>query len=62
VPWLGSPASHCGGKGFAPGSVHVGFEVDKVALGQVFLSFFLFSPVNISFHHRSSNSCHLGNA
>jgi hypothetical protein len=29
-----------------PGSVHVGFEVDKVAPGQVFLQV-MFSPVNI---------------
>jgi hypothetical protein len=27
---------------FAPRSVHVGFMVDKVALGQVFLQFFVF--------------------
>jgi hypothetical protein len=29
--------------GFAPGSVHVGFVVDKVALGQVFLRVLRFS-------------------
>jgi hypothetical protein len=29
-----------------PGSVHVGFVVDKVALGQVFLRVLRFSPVN----------------
>jgi hypothetical protein len=28
------------------GSIHVGFVVDKVALGQVFLRFLRFSPVN----------------
>jgi hypothetical protein len=33
--------------GFAPGSIHVGFVVDKVALGQVFLRVLRFSPVNI---------------
>jgi hypothetical protein len=33
--------------GFAPGSVHVGFMVDKVALGHVFLLVLRFSPVNI---------------
>jgi hypothetical protein len=33
--------------GFAPGSTHVGFVVDKVALGQVFLRVLRFSPVNI---------------
>jgi hypothetical protein len=30
------PASHRGGPGSIPGSVHVGYVVDKVALGQVF--------------------------
>jgi hypothetical protein len=33
--------------GFAPGSVHVGFVVDKMALEQVFLQVLRFSPVNI---------------
>jgi hypothetical protein len=32
--------------GFDPGSVHVGFMVDKVALGQVFPRVLWFSPVN----------------
>jgi hypothetical protein len=32
--------------GFDPGSVHVGFVVDKVALGQVFHPVLRFSPVN----------------
>jgi hypothetical protein len=32
---------------FAPGSVHVGFVVDKVATGQVFLRVLRFSHVNI---------------
>jgi hypothetical protein len=32
-----------------PGSVHVGFVVDKVALGQVFLRVVGF-PLSISFH------------
>jgi hypothetical protein len=36
--------------------------MDKVALGQVFLRVLRFSPVNISFHRRSPNSYHLGNA
>jgi hypothetical protein len=31
---------------FDPGSVHVGFVVDKVALGQVFPRVLWFSPVN----------------
>jgi hypothetical protein len=34
--------------GFDPGSVHVGFVVDKVALGQVFPRVLRFSPVNIT--------------
>jgi hypothetical protein len=33
--------------GFALASVHVGFVVDKVALGQVFLRVLRFSPVSI---------------
>jgi branched-subunit amino acid transport protein len=33
--------------GFVPGSIHVEFLVDKVALGQVFLRVLRFSPVNI---------------
>jgi branched-subunit amino acid transport protein len=32
---------------FKPRSVHVGFVVDKVTLGQVFLQVLQFSPVNI---------------
>jgi hypothetical protein len=32
---------------FSPGSVHVRFIVDKVALGQVFLRVLRISPVNI---------------
>jgi hypothetical protein len=44
---------------FAPGSIHVEFVVDKVALGQVFLRVLRFSPVNISFHRRSPNSYNL---
>jgi hypothetical protein len=33
--------------GFLPKSIHVGFVVDKVALGQVFLRVLRFSPVII---------------
>jgi hypothetical protein len=47
---------------FAPGSIHVGFVVAKVALGQVFLRVIRFFSFNISFHRHSSNSYHLGNA
>jgi hypothetical protein len=32
--------------GFDPGSVHVGFVVDNVALGQVFPRVLRFSPIN----------------
>jgi hypothetical protein len=38
-----------------PRSVHVGFVVDKVSLGQVFPQYFGF-PLSISFH-RSSITC-----
>jgi hypothetical protein len=49
VPWLrrlvaGLPPPR---PGFDPGSVHVGFVVDKVALGQVFPRVLRFSPVNL---------------
>jgi hypothetical protein len=48
VPWLrplaaGLPPQR---PGFDPRSVHVGFVVDKVALGQGFLRVLRFSPVN----------------
>ena len=48
VPWLrrsvaGLPPRR---PGLDPGSVHVGFVVEKVALGQGFPRVFLFSPVN----------------
>jgi hypothetical protein len=33
--------------GFAHGSVHVAFVVEKVAMGQIFLRVLHFSPVNI---------------
>jgi hypothetical protein len=64
VPWLWSSVADLSPRrpNFAPGSVHVGFAVDKVALGQVFLRVLRFSPVNISFHRSSPNSYHLGNA
>ena len=38
--------------GFDPGSVNMGFLVDKVALGQVFPEYFGF-PLSISFHRWS---------
>jgi hypothetical protein len=62
VPWLRSLVAGLSPRRpwFAPGSIHVGFVVDKVALGQVFLRVLRFSPVSISFHRRSPNSYHLG--
>jgi hypothetical protein len=51
VPWLrrlvaGLPLRR---PGFDPGSVHVRFVVDKVALGQVFLRV-VGLPLSVSFH------------
>jgi hypothetical protein len=62
VPWLRRLVVGLSPRrpGFAPGSIHVGFVVDKLVLGQVFLRVLRFSPVNISFHRRSPNSYHLG--
>jgi hypothetical protein len=64
VPWLRSLVAGLSPQrpGFAPGSIHLGFVMDKVALGKVFLRVLRFSPVNISFHRRSPNLYHLGNA
>jgi hypothetical protein len=45
--------------GFAPGSVYVGFVVDEVTLGQIFLIVFGF-PMSISFHHGSPYTYYLG--
>jgi hypothetical protein len=49
VPWLRSLVAGLSPRrpGFAPGSIHVGFVVENVALGQVFLRVLRFSPVNI---------------
>jgi hypothetical protein len=49
VPWLRSLVAGLSplNPEFAPGSIHVGFLVDKVALGKVFLRVLRFSPVNI---------------
>jgi hypothetical protein len=49
VPWLKRLVAGLSPRrpGFAPGSIHVGFMVDSVALGQVFLRVLRFSPVNI---------------
>jgi hypothetical protein len=46
---------------FETGPTHVGFVVDKVALGQVFLRVIWFSPVNVSFYrHFPSRHPRLG--
>jgi hypothetical protein len=47
--------------GFVPGSIHVGFVVDKVAQGQFFLQVLWFSPVNIIPPSFSIVIYHLGN-
>jgi hypothetical protein len=58
VPWLRrffaglSPRRH----GFASGSVHVGFVVDKAALVQLFYEFFGY-PLSVSFHRRCPRWC-----
>jgi hypothetical protein len=54
VPWLRRLAAGLPPRrpGFDPLSVHVGFVVDKVALGQVFPESFGF-PLSISFHRCS---------
>jgi hypothetical protein len=41
-----------------PGFIHVGYVVDKVALGQVFSEYFGF-PCQSSFHQYLHNHCHL---
>jgi hypothetical protein len=48
VPWLRRLVAGLSPRkpGFDPGSVHVGFVVDKVALGQVFPRVLRSSPVN----------------
>jgi hypothetical protein len=61
MPWLKRLVAGLSPRrpGFAPGSIHAGFVVDKVALGQVFVRVPRF-PLSISFHRRSPNSYHLG--
>jgi hypothetical protein len=53
-----SLASHGGGPGASPESSHVGFVVDKVALGQVISDYFGFSCQS-SFHQFLHNHPHL---
>ena len=50
VPWLRRLVAGLSSRrpGFDPGSVRVGFVVDKVALGQVFPRLLRFSPVNFT--------------
>jgi hypothetical protein len=58
VPWLRrlvaglSPWS----PGFASGSVHVGFVLNKVAMGQDFILVLRLFPLSISFHRRSPHT------
>jgi hypothetical protein len=54
VPWLRRLVAVLSPRwpGFAPGLIHVGFVVDKVALGQDFLLILRF-PVPVTFHRRS---------
>jgi hypothetical protein len=54
VPWLGRLVAGLSPRrpGFDPGSVHVGFVVDKVALGLVFPRVLRFS-LSVSFHRCS---------
>jgi hypothetical protein len=51
VPWLRRLVACLSPRrpGFDPGSVHVGFMVDKVALGQVFPPEYFGFPLSISF-------------
>jgi hypothetical protein len=48
MPWLRQLVASLSPQrpGFYPGSVRVGFVVEKVALGQDFLRVLRFSPVN----------------
>jgi hypothetical protein len=59
--WLGRLVAGLSTRGpeFVPRSFHVGFLVDKVTLGQVFLRVHRF-PLLISFHQGSGLSYHLG--
>jgi hypothetical protein len=57
APWLRGLAAGLSPRraGFALGSVHVGFMVEKVILGQIFSEFFGF-PLSVSFHRDSPYS------
>jgi hypothetical protein len=61
VPWLKSLIAGLSPRRsrFAPGSIHVGFVVEKVALGQGFLRVLRFSPVNILFHSAVALQTHI---
>jgi hypothetical protein len=59
-----SPASHRGGPGSIPGSVHVGLVVDKLALGQVFprvlrFPFVIFIPPVLHYTEKRKKTNHL---
>jgi hypothetical protein len=60
-PWLRRLAAGLPPRrpGFDPGPVHVGFVVDKVALGQGFPRVLRFSPVNFITRKRTKNNHHL---
>jgi hypothetical protein len=60
VPWLRRLAAVFPPRrpGFQPGSGHIGFVVDKVALGQVFSEYFGF-PSQFSFHRLLYTHPHL---
>jgi hypothetical protein len=52
VPWLRRLVAGLSPRrsGVDPGSVYVGFVVDKVALGQVFFPEYFGFPLSVSFH------------
>jgi hypothetical protein len=56
-----SPASHCGGPGSRPGPSMWDLWWTKWHWDSFFSEFFGF-PLSVSFHRRSPNSYHLGNA
>jgi hypothetical protein len=64
VPWLRSLFAGLSPPWpvLSPGSIHMRFVVDKLAVGQVCLRVLRLSPVNVSFQRRSSNSYNLRNA
>jgi hypothetical protein len=57
VPWLGRLVADLSPlrPGFDPGSVHVGFVVDKVALGRFFPEYFGFIPLVLHYKEKRKN-------